>query len=833
MNGGDSWERVLFVSDSAGAVDLSVNPRNPDELYAAIWQVYRTAWGMFSGGPYSGLYKSTDGGQSWDELSDNPGMPAGPMGKLGVSVSPVDPNRVWAIIEADSGGVFLSEDAGATWRRTSDDRNLRQRAFYYTRIYADPQELETVYVLNVGFHKSMDNGESFRERLRPPHGDNHDLWIDPYNNQRMANTNDGGGNVSVNGGQTWTGQDYPTAQLYRITTTNHEPYWVCGAQQDNSTACMPSSGWRQIAEFTSVGGGESGYIASDPEDPNVFYAGNYGGSLTRYDYTIGTSERINVWPENPMGHSSEDITERFQWTFPIIFSRTGPKRLYVGSQHLWMSTTEGKSWERLSPDLTRADPATLGPSGGPITLDQTGVETYATIFAVAPGKHDGNTIWVGSDDGLIHITRDHGANWADITPANIPEFSRISDIEESPHVPGRAWVSAKRYQLDDRLPYIYRTDDYGRSWHLTVMGIADGHYVHAVAEDVERPGLLFAATEHMPYVSFDYGQTWAPFARNLPDTQISDVDVKGNDVVISTHGRSAFIMDDITTLRQVTRTVVDAPAHLFDPVDPVFGQTSSVEVGYYLGQPADEVVLELLDAQGQVLERASSEDEGRSPDTDAGASRYSFNLRHEGITSFPGMIMWSAGTSGPGMIPGEYAVRLRVNSGQPLTQGFTYRMDPRFPEVTMADHRERLELALRVRDRASAANQGVINIRALKEEVDERIEADAAVREAGERFMAAMAAVEEELYQVRLQSGQDPLNFPIKLNNKMAALLGAVEGVHGAPTAQSYEVYDVLAERIDAELERLESVLAEQLPELNRLLRERGLDAIERPAPIT
>ncbi|MGH7471762.1 MAG: WD40/YVTN/BNR-like repeat-containing protein, partial [Longimicrobiales bacterium] len=532
-NGGSSWTRVLFKSERTGAVDLSMDPANPDVLYAGFWQVQRTPWSLESGGPEGGLYKSTDGGANWRELTRNAGLPRGLWGKIGVSVSGADPNRVYALIEADSGGVFKSDDGGETWTRTNDQRSLRQRAFYYTRIYADPREKDVVYALNVSFFKSTDGGKTFPVQLRPPHGDNHDLWIAPNDNRRMINGNDGGGNVSVNGGETWTDQDYATAQLYHIIASHHSPYWVCGAQQDNSTACVRSRGWPQMAPLVAVGGGESGYIANDPENPNLFYAGNYGGFLTRFDYATGGSQVINVWPENPMGHSSSDIRERFQWTFPIVFARTGPKTMYVGSQHVWMTTTEGKSWTRISGDLTRHDPRTMGPSGGPITKDQTGVETYATIFTIAPSPHDRTTIWTGSDDGFVQLTRNHGQSWTNVTPPELPEFSRISMVEVSPHRAGAAYVAAKRYQLDDRAPYIYKTENYGQSWTRIVNGIAPGHYVHAVREDPVRARLLYAGTEHGVYISFDDGANWKWFKQNLPESvQVSDLTVKDNDLVI-------------------------------------------------------------------------------------------------------------------------------------------------------------------------------------------------------------------------------------------------------------------------------------------------------------
>ena len=545
-DGGKTWQKVLYRNERAGAVDLCFDPKNPQVLFASIWEVFRTPYSLSSGGPGSGLFKSTDGGDSWTEITRNAGLPKGMIGKVGISVSGADSDRVWAIIEAEDGGIFRSEDGGATWMNINEERRFRQRAFYYTRIYADPVNRDRVYVLNTGFYRSDDGGTTY-STIRPPHGDNHDLWIAPGDPSRMINGNDGGANVSLNGGETWTGQQYPTAQLYHVVTTAHIPYHACGAQQDNSTVCVPSNG--NGDEFYAVGGGESGYIAPDPRKLDVFYAGSYGGLLTRYDRSTGQMRQVNVWPENPMGHSSKDIRERFQWTFPIVFSPVDPRILYVGSQHLWRTTNEGQSWERMSQDLTRADPKTMGPSGGPITLDQTGVETYATIFTIAPSPKDPNTVWTGSDDGVVAITRDGGKTWQRVTPPGLPDFARISLIEASPHKPGTAYVAANRYQQDDWAPYFYRTDDHGGTWTKIINGIGPRDFARAIREDPKRPGLLFGGTEHGVYVSFDDGANWQSLALNLPVTPIHDLTVKDNDLVIATHGRSMYLLENISVLR--------------------------------------------------------------------------------------------------------------------------------------------------------------------------------------------------------------------------------------------------------------------------------------------
>ncbi len=856
-DGGKSWTKVLYRDDKTGAVDLAMDPGNPDVLYAGMWQAHRTPWSLSSGGPGSGLFKSTDGGSTWTELTKQQGLPTGLWGKVGVAVSGADGNRVYAIIEARDGGVFRSDDGGATWTRTNEERKLRQRAFYYTRIYADPKEKDLVYVLNTGFYKSTDGGKTFPTSLRVPHGDNHDLWIAGNDNKRMINGNDGGANVSVNGGQTWTDQDFPTAQLYHITATNHKPYWVCGAQQDNSTACVRSRGWPQMAPYVSVGGGESGYIASDPDNPNVFFAGSYGGLLTRYDHTTGQMQLVNPWPDNPMGYSASDIRERFQWTFPIVYSRKGQKKLFVGSQHLWVTTNEGMSWKKISPDLTRHDPRTLGPSGGPITLDQTGVETYATIFTIAPSPHDSSVIWTGSDDGYVFLTRDGGRSWTNVTPKELPEFARISMIEVSPHRPATAYVAAKRYQLDDRAPYIYRTDDYGKTWVQTVNGIAAHDFVQAVREDPVRAELLFAGTEHGIYISFDNGASWRRFNRNLPDAQVSDLVIKDNDLAIATHGRSMYIMDNIGPLRQLKPEMVSAPVVLFKPADATRGLDQGVSFAYYLQKSPQRLTIEILDAQGKVLRTyVSTADttQARPPATSdnddeegfsrrrapraplrAGTNRFTWDMRTEGAARFPGLIMWAGGTNGPRVLPGSYTVRITADSLAPVTQSFRIVADARVRGVTNADLQAQHDLAVKVRDRLNAANEAVMMIRGVKGQLDERSKKadDAQLTAAAVQLKDKLSKVEQEIYQVQNQSSQDPLNYPIKLNDKLAGLLGAVEAVPGRPTAQTYEVFTELSGRLDKQLAALNAILNTDLPAFNtQWLQPRGLAPVEKkPIP--
>jgi photosystem II stability/assembly factor-like uncharacterized protein len=875
-DGGKTWDRVLFRDDKTGAADLVIDPKNADVLYAALWEVFRTPHSLSSGGPGSGLFKSTDGGTTWTEITRKPGLPkAGLVGKIGVTVSGADSNRVYAIVESAEGGVFSSDNAGETWTQVSTDRRLRQRAFYYTRIYADPKEKDTLYVLNVGFFRSTDGGKTYRT-IRVPHGDNHDLWISPNDPKRMIQANDGGANVTVDAGVNWTEQDYPTSQFYNVFTTNHVPYHVCGAQQDNTTACVPSTGGGVLYP---VGGGESGYIAPHPTRLDLFFAGSYGGLLTRFDKSTGTSKAINVWPENPMGHSGKDMKERFQWTFPIVFAPNDPNTLYVSSQHLFRTRDEGQSWERISPDLTRADPETLGPSGGPITLDQTGVETYATIFTVAPSKHDANVIWTGSDDGVVHVTRDGGKNWAKVTPPDLPAFTRISMIEASPHKPATAYLAGNRYQRGDRAPYIYKTDNYGQSWTKIVTGIPGNDFPRVIREDTERAGLLFVGTETGIYTSFNDGATWQSLRLELPVTPVHGIVVKDDDLVIGTHGRSFYVLDGIHVLRQLQPEVTTASLHVFTPVPTERRVQQSVPIDYYLKDAAEKVTIEFLDAGGKSVRTFESEppkkeepkkeekpatagagtaaagqpamagrgdtgggDEGEEEGggrggpparvtTKAGMNRFQWDMRHAPGRDFPGLIMWAAQNRGPVALPGTYQVKVTAG-GATQTRPLTIAKDPR-TNVSDADLQAQFTLATEIRDKTTAANETVLRIRHLKAQAKDRAEKgkNAKLTAAGEAFQTALTAIEGEIYQYRNQSNQDPLNYPIKLNNKIAALQGIVESADGKPTAQSYEVFKELSARLDAQFAKLTAALKADLPALNKLVASRKLAAIKDEVP--
>lgn len=809
-DGGNTWKKVLYVSEKAGAADLIIDRTNPNVLYASTWQVYRKAWKMWGGGPDSKLFKSLDGGDTWVDLTKNPGMPEGPIGKIGVTVSPADPNRVWAVVEANEGGVFRSDDAGWTWERVNSERMLRQRAFYYSRLVADPFDRDVVYGLNVGFHKSTDGGKTFDIRIRPPHGDNHDLWIDPNDPMRMISSNDGGGTVSVNGGQTWTDLDFPTAQFYHVMTTSDVPYHVAGAQQDNSTLAMPSRG---RGPSYSVGGGESGWITQSPTNPDVFYAGSQGALLTRYNRRTGQYRDIQVYPRFFSGEPASALPERWQWTFPIMFSPLDSKIMYTTSQHVWKTTNDGQTWEKISPDLTYADPETLGKTGGVITMDMNGPEIYATVFALAPSNHDVNTIWAGSDDGKVHITRNGGKKWTDITPKDLPKFSRISIIDESKFNPGTLYLAANRYQVDDRAPYVFKTTDYGKTWTKIINGIKPGHFARAIREDLQKPGLLYLATEHGVYVSFNDGAKWQSLQMNLPDTPIRDLVLRNNDVVLGSHGRGFWIMGDIAPLRDAASMDM-SKVKLFKPANPIRG-VYNANIQYYLPKEAESVTVEIMDAQGNLINTyVGKKSEGRSSQvaTGEGLNDFNWDLRYPGATTFDGMIIWSGRPQRGPLAPlGDYQVKLTVD-GVSQSSAFTVEMDPNLEGITKEDLQKQFDLALQIRDKTSAANEAVIQIRDIRAQAEKLKGSSAAGLDAAiDEMLSKMKVIEEDLYQVKNQSGQDPLNFPIKLNNRFASLRRSIESGQARPTDAAYVVFDELSAELKMHLDKLDQVLNSDL----------------------
>ena len=882
-DGGKTWEKVLYRSDRAGACDLIIDPTNPNILYACFWEVSRKPWTLESGGPGSGIFKSTDGGDTWTEITRNAGLPKGTIGIVGITVSPANPDRVWAIVEAEDGGVFRSDNGGKTWTKTNEQRNLRQRAWYYSRIYADPKNADTVYVLNTGFYRSNDGGKTFTG-IGVPHGDNHDLWIAPEDPNRMINSNDGGANVSFNGGKSWSEQDQPTAQFYRVTLDNDFPYHVYGAQQDNSTvriASRTTGGGITRQDWFDVGGGESGWIAPSPKDSEIIFAGSYDGLITRYDYHTDQLRDVNPYPNNPMGSGADVIKYRFQWNFPIVFSPHDPNSLYAGANVLFKSTNEGQSWQIISPDLTRNDKAKQGSSGGPITKDNTSIEYYDTIFTVMESPVQAGTIWSGSDDGLVYLTRDGGKNWSNVTPPKdiMPEWIQINSLDASSFDAGTACVAATMYKYDDYKPYLYKTSDYGKSWTKITNGIPDGAFTRVIREDPNKRGLLYAGTETGLYVSFDDGANWQSMQFNLPVVPITDLAIhkREKELVAATQGRAFWIFDDLPTLHQMMdaggfRAASDT--HLFKPKDAYrmpggggFQLSPTATIGknpangvvvYYSlkAKPSSDVTLEFLDNSGKSirkftgrLPRQGTGPAGGAPEqqqppageeegfgggaparvtTDVGLNRFVWDLRYADAVRFPGMILWAGETRGPRVAPGNYQVKLTVD-GQALTESFEVKPDPRLT-TTAADYAKQLDLALKIRDKLSETHNAIIQIRDVKKQVDDLVKRvggqSKPIADAGAALNKSLGEVEEALYQTKNQSSQDPLNFPIRLNNKLAALAGVVSRSETPPNEQSYAVYEELVGQIDANLQKLAQIMKSDVPTFNRLVRDQNIPAI-------
>ena len=685
-DGGKNWEKVLYKDNHTGAIDVVFDPHNPNVLFAALYQVQRTPWSLESGGPGSGLYKSVDGGNSWKRL-EGKGLPTSTMGRIGVSVSGADSNRVYALMEAkDASGLYRSDDGGDTWTKVNDDQRPTQRAWYFTHIFADPRSVDTVYMLNTGMFRSTDGGKTLN-LLPAPHGDHHALWIDPIDPRRMINGNDGGATVSVDGGKTWTTQyNQPTAQFYHVATDNQFLYYLYGAQQDNSTVGIASrtdDGYIGRQHWYDVGGGESGYVVPDPRDANIVYAGSGNGYLTRWDRRTMQAQDITVWPVDYSGHGAKDMKYRLGWTHPILISPHDPDVVYTTAQVVFKSTDHGRSWTPISSDLTRNDKSKQESSGGPITKDNTSVEYYDTVFTIAESPVEKDVLWAGTDDGLVQLTRDGGRNWANVTPKGMPEWSLVSLIDASPHDAGAAYVALDCHKLDDLKPYIYRTADFGKTWTKITNGIPDGAYVHAVREDPAQKGLLYAGTETGVFVSWDNGANWQPLQLNLPTTPIHDLVVKNNDLVVATHGRSFWILDDITPLRQLSAQAANAAMILYKPAatyrlhwpefferrQPV-GQNAprgAVVSYYFKTAPKGEVTLEILDAQGAVVHRYSSVDKKEAetppewPDlepqqekipAEAGMNRFAWDLRYEGPHKLPGEVGAEFRSKGPMAPPG-------------------------------------------------------------------------------------------------------------------------------------------------------------------------------------
>ncbi|HYW35629.1 MAG TPA: glycosyl hydrolase [Balneolaceae bacterium] len=855
-DGGKTWKKVLYLNKKVGAVDIAIDPKNPRVLYASLWQAYRNNWKLSSGGPGSGLYKSIDGGNTWTNITKHAGLPKGIDGKIGVTVSPVKPDRVWAIVENKNGGLFRSDNAGKTWKRVNKSDKIRQRAWYFSDIYASPNNASTVYVENVRFMKSVDGGKSFKT-IRTPHSDHHDLWINPKNPARMIIADDGGAQITEDGGKNWSSMyKYATGQFYHVAVDNRFPFRLYGAQQDSGPVQIKSrtdgygitrDDWQRAA------GGESGFVVPDPKNPHITYGGGYDGNLQKYNDQTGERDRIDVWPDNPMGHPASDLKERFQWTFPIAIDSVQPNALYTTSQYVFRSTDGGMSWQKISGDLTRNNKVHQQSSGGPITQDNTSVEYYNTIFAFAESPVKKGVLWAGSDGGLVHLSRDNGKTWKNVTPDGMPE-ARIEIIDPSPFDPATAYMAVNRHKFGDFKPMLYKTHNYGKSWTKITNGIPDKDYTRVIREDPNKKGLLYAGTETGIYVSFNDGRQWQPLKLNMPAVGITDMKIqkRANDLAISTMGRGFWILDDLNVLQQISKKTTQQN-HLYKPKDTyLFGGPSfhhsgttvgqnpkpGVVVDYNLKDTTHKVVkLQFLDGSGNVIRTyASNKDIHGHPvkksskfyprknhtqptvlPTHKGLNEFSWNMRYPGATKLKGpQVLWAGTTRGPKAVPGSYKVRLIINGKTVMTQPFRIKKDPRI-QTSQSDFQAQFDLEKKIVAKLDTTQKTLNKISKVRKRIKDQksnYPKNKEVQQRADTLLHTLSDAENALLQTKNTSSEDALNYPIKLRDKLAALNNTVGTGHNRPTKQQYQVFQLLSNKIDAQLKKVYPVLTGDIPTL-------------------
>ncbi len=871
-DGGKTWEKVLYKDENTGGIDVALDPHNPNILFAALWQARRTSWSMTSGGPGSGLYRSTDGGTTWKHLQEH-GLPKAPYGKIGVAVA-ANSDRVYALIEAHNpdGGLYRSDDGGESWQLVNPSHSLWQRPWYYMHVIADPRDENVLYIMDVDAYKSTDGGHLFN-KVHVPHGDNHGLWIDPMDTQRMIASNDGGVTVTLDGGKSWSLQDnQPTAQFYHVTTDTETPYRVYGAQQDSGTVAIVSrsdDGSISRSDWYDVGGGEAGYIAPYPPDPNIVYAADYQGNITRYDRHIGQVKSITEQPELSDAHGAANLEHRFQWTAPVMISPHDPNTLYHGGEELFKTTDGGVRWQAISPDLTRNDKSKQKVSGGDITLDDSGTEYYDTIFALAESPITKGLLWVGTDDGLIQLTKDEGKSWSNVTPKDMPEWSRISQIDASPFDAGTAYVAVDRHQFDDLKPYIYKTSDYGKTWSKLGAGIPDRTFVRVVREDPKKRGLLYAGTEEGVYVSFNDGANWRPLKLNLPTVPVHDLLIKDNDLVVATHGRAFWILDDLTPLRQYSDDIAQKDLHLYTPATAYRIQAGAAGdrhpskrtgenppagavIYYYLkdAPKADtEAKVEILDGAGKVIRKYSSAEyntleEPADPDdkkpekqlkAEAGLNKFVWDLRYEEARRIPGYYLWeyNGGAHGPVAVPVHYQVRLTVG-GQSQTADLDLKMDPRV-KVSQADLEAQFNLLIQTRDELNkvvdTVNQ-IQDVRAQLSGLKRRLPENASSKvivTAADDLEKKLVAVRDDIVNLDISANEDSLAYPPQLDAKLAFLAMDAGSADSAPTEAEQRQLEKLKRQSGELISRWEDLQRRDLAAFQKLTAEGSLSTVVVP----
>lgn len=853
-DGGETWEQILYANEHTGAADIVMDPTNPDILFASTWRVRRTHYDFSSGGEGSALWKSTDAGKNWTNISANKGLPKDTLGIICMAIAPSNPDKIYAMIESRTGGLFVSEDAGKNWTKKSSDANITQRFWYFSRLAIDPKNENTVYVCNVRFHKSTDGGKTFK-MIRTAHADHHGIWIDPEDGQRMAIADDGGVQISKNGGSSWsTYMNQPTSQFYRVSTDNHFPYRILGCQQDNSSMRIASRTYHgdiNQQDWERSAGFESGHIVADPVNPEVVYGGNYGGYLSRYNHITKENRTVSVWPVSPIGAGADVLKYRFQWNFPIFFSPHNSKKLYAAGNELFFSTDEGQSWTSISPDLTTNDKSKQKPSGGSITKDNTGVEYYCTIFAAAESPVREGVIWCGSDDGLVHVTENGGRTWDNITPRNMPDWTMINCIEPSTTDAGTCYIVGTRYKLDDERPFIYVTTNYGHSWTKITDGIPKDHFVRAIRIDESNPNTLYAGTEKGLYISFDKGDNWQNFQLNLPIVPITDLAIKDNSLIVATQGRSFWVLDNLSFIQQAMILDTDNfkekfDAHLFTPKYTYRmrgwqrnseGKTgvnhpNGVLFDYWLGdnfRDTSKVEIVIKDASGDVLKTITNKDKDKNFKPAKGMNKYTWNMRMKGVDKIDKMILWN-GTVRPYKIPpGMYSAEFNVG-GISQVVNVEIRKDKNY-EASDRDYEKQFAFLKMVRNKFFETQQAIKNIKSIKGQINKLKShlADAYPKNLdtlGKAISKKLSAIESNLYQNKAKSHQDVLNYPIKLNDKLAGLFNAANQ-ETAPTKQVKDAYEEIVILIDKELNAFSKILREDVADYNRIVRDRKIDYIQ------
>ena len=856
-DGGKTWKRILFVNNQTGCSDLVMEPGNPSVLYAGTWRLLRTPYSLESGGEGSSLWKSIDGGETWTNITANRGLPKGVWGIVGVAVAPSNTDKIYCIVENKDGGLYMSNDGGETWTLQCSDNNIRQRAWYYTKVFVDPKNENKVYCPNVNFMVSTDGGKTFRG-MNTPHGDHHDLWIDPEDGNRMIVADDGGAQVSFDAANNWsTYLNQPTVQVYRISTDNAFPYRIMGGQQDNGAFRIKSRTYGSAItadDMENAAGSESGYVVADPLNPDITYGGNYMGSLQRLDHRTLESRAINVWPIDNMGAGAEAAKYRFQWNFPIFFSPNNPKKLYAAGNHLFATEDEGKTWQMISPDLTTNDKKKQASSGGPITQDNTSVEYYCTIFTAMESWLEKDLLWTGSDDGLIHVSKDGGKTWENVTPKDCPKAMMWNCIETDPFKKGAAYIIGTRYKSDDFAPYIYKTEDYGKTWKLLVNGINRLHFTRAIRADRKRAGLLYAGTEYGMYISYNDGTSWESFQLNLPVVPITDLAIKNNDLIVGTQGRSIYILDDLTTVQQKSTAVLNKNLHVFD-VNPAYrmpgggrrgggsgiGSAPITNAGmnppngavfnYYLKEVTDssKLSIALMDKNKKIIKTYSTSSKENKVDVVKGMNQFEWDMNYPVAEKVDGLILWNGFVGGPKAPPGNYFAKFK--SGSDSTEvPFTILADPNY-KTSLTEYQEQFNHLITIRDKSSEIMTAIKNIREIRQQMNDfssRVGKDLPkeIKQQIDTINKQMNVVEEAMHQTKAKSGQDVLNFPIRLDDKLSSIYNASSAGNSGLSKQTKDAYEELVLQIDDQLGKWRKILNEDVAKLNQLIHEKTLPVI-------